>query len=81
MNPGAAGYKGFHKVCTALRFVIDGKGTFVIWKYGNFRANRHFRKGSYSITPVGDFHLCLEAKTKQKIQGLLLIFALHLRKT
>ena len=21
----AAGYKGFHKVCTALRFVIDGK--------------------------------------------------------
>ncbi|MFV0593300.1 MAG: metallophosphoesterase family protein [Draconibacterium sp.] len=25
MNPGAAGYKGFHKVCTALRFVIDGK--------------------------------------------------------
>lgn len=25
MNPGAAGYKGFHKVCTALRFTIDGK--------------------------------------------------------
>jgi len=25
MNPGAAGYKGFHKKCTALRFVIDGK--------------------------------------------------------
>lgn len=25
MNPGAAGLKGFHKVCTALRFVIDGK--------------------------------------------------------
>lgn len=25
MNPGAAGNKGFHKVCTALRFVIDGK--------------------------------------------------------
>ena len=25
MNPGAAGYKGFHKVITALRFVIDGK--------------------------------------------------------
>ncbi|HKJ78406.1 MAG TPA: metallophosphoesterase family protein [Prolixibacteraceae bacterium] len=25
MNPGAAGYKGFHKMCTALRFVIDGK--------------------------------------------------------
>ena len=25
MNPGAAGYKGFHKVCTALRFVINGK--------------------------------------------------------
>ncbi len=25
MNPGAAGNTGFHKVCTALRFVIDGK--------------------------------------------------------
>ena len=25
INPGAAGYKGFHKVCTAIRFVIDGK--------------------------------------------------------
>lgn len=25
MNPGAAGYKGFHKKCTALRFVIEGK--------------------------------------------------------
>ena len=25
MNPGAAGNKGFHKVCTALRFVIDEK--------------------------------------------------------
>ena len=25
MNPGAAGYKGFHKVCTAMRFIIDGK--------------------------------------------------------
>lgn len=25
MNPGAAGYKGFHKMCTALRFTIDGK--------------------------------------------------------
>lgn len=24
MNPGAAGFSGFHKVCTALRFVIDG---------------------------------------------------------
>jgi putative phosphoesterase len=24
MNPGAAGNKGFHKVCTALRFIIDG---------------------------------------------------------
>ena len=23
MNPGAAGYKGFHKVCTAFRFIID----------------------------------------------------------
>lgn len=25
MNPGAAGYKGFHKMMTAIRFVIDGK--------------------------------------------------------
>jgi len=25
LNPGAAGSHGFHKVCTALRFVIDGK--------------------------------------------------------
>ncbi|MCK3683391.1 metallophosphoesterase family protein [Maribellus sp. YY47] len=25
INPGAAGYKGFHKVCTAVRFVIDRK--------------------------------------------------------
>lgn len=25
MNPGAAGYYGFHKVSTAIRFVIDGK--------------------------------------------------------
>jgi len=24
MNPGAAGYMGFHKVCTAVRFTIDG---------------------------------------------------------
>jgi putative phosphoesterase len=24
LNPGAAGRTGFHKVCTALRFVIDG---------------------------------------------------------
>ncbi len=25
INPGAAGYRGFHKVCTAVRFVIEGK--------------------------------------------------------
>ena len=25
INPGAAGYKGFHKVCTAVRFIINGK--------------------------------------------------------
>ena len=25
INPGAAGNKGFHKVCTAVRFTIDGK--------------------------------------------------------
>ena len=24
-NPAAAGNKGFHKVCTVLRFTIDGK--------------------------------------------------------
>lgn len=25
INPGAAGYYGFHKKCTAIRFVIEGK--------------------------------------------------------
>ncbi len=25
VNPGAAGYRGFHKVSTAVRFTIDGK--------------------------------------------------------
>jgi putative phosphoesterase len=25
INPGAAGYYGFHKVCTAIRFIIDGE--------------------------------------------------------
>lgn len=25
LNPGAAGYKGFHKQSTALRFIIDGQ--------------------------------------------------------
>ena len=25
MNPGAAGNRGFHNVCTAFRFIIDGK--------------------------------------------------------
>jgi putative phosphoesterase len=25
INPGAAGYYGFHKVCTAVRFIIDGE--------------------------------------------------------
>ena len=25
INPGAAGNKGFHQVCTAVRFVVDGK--------------------------------------------------------
>ena len=25
VNPGAAGNKGIHRVCTAVRFVIDGK--------------------------------------------------------
>ena len=37
MNSGAAGNKGFHIVCTALRFVNDGKDIrdLEIWKYGN----------------------------------------------
>lgn len=40
MNPGAAGYKGFHKVCTALRFVIDGKEIrdLEIWQIPRDRA-------------------------------------------
>jgi putative phosphoesterase len=25
INPGAAGYKGFHKKCTAVRFIIEGE--------------------------------------------------------
>jgi hypothetical protein len=25
INPGAAGNRGIHQVCTAVRFVIDGK--------------------------------------------------------
>ena len=25
MNPGAAGFRGFHKKCTSLRFTIDGE--------------------------------------------------------
>ncbi|MBN1821325.1 MAG: metallophosphoesterase family protein [Prolixibacteraceae bacterium] len=35
MNPGAAGINGFHKVCTALRFKIDGKDIrdLEIWEY------------------------------------------------
>ena len=38
INPGAAGYKGFHKVCTAVRFVIDGKNIrdLEVWEI-----NRH----------------------------------------
>jgi putative phosphoesterase len=24
INPGAAGYRGFHNVCTAVKFIIDG---------------------------------------------------------
>lgn len=34
MNPGAAGNKGFHQVCTAMRFVIDGKDIrdLAIWE-------------------------------------------------
>ncbi len=35
INPGAAGRKGFHKVQTALRFVIDGKDIrdMEIWEF------------------------------------------------
>ena len=35
LNPGAAGSKGFHKVQTALRFVIDGKEIrdMEIWEF------------------------------------------------
>ena len=35
LNPGAAGSKGFHKVQTALRFVIDGKNIqdMEIWEF------------------------------------------------
>ncbi len=25
INPGASGNKGFHKICTAVRFVVDGE--------------------------------------------------------
>ena len=34
VNPGAAGNKGFHKICTAVRFIIDGKDIrdFEIWE-------------------------------------------------
>jgi uncharacterized protein len=28
INPGAAGNHGFHKVCTAIRFKIEGKKMF-----------------------------------------------------
>jgi uncharacterized protein len=36
LNPGAAGRNGFHKVCTALRFVIDGTDIreMEIWETG-----------------------------------------------
>ena len=35
INPGAAGVNGFHKVCTALRFVIEGKDIrdLEIWEF------------------------------------------------
>lgn len=35
LNPGAAGMKGFHKVCTALRFTIAGKEIkeMEIWEF------------------------------------------------
>ena len=39
MNPGAAGYKGFHKVCTALRFVIDGEDIRDLEVWETDRAN------------------------------------------
>jgi uncharacterized protein len=35
INPGAAGLYGLHKVCTAVRFVVDGKEIkeLEIWEY------------------------------------------------
>ncbi|HYQ58908.1 MAG TPA: metallophosphoesterase family protein [Draconibacterium sp.] len=43
INPGAAGYKGFHKVCTALRFVIEGKNIrdMEIWELPRHEAVPH----------------------------------------
>ncbi|WP_320113020.1 metallophosphoesterase family protein [Draconibacterium orientale] len=40
MNPGAAGYKGFHKVCTAMRFVIVGKDIrdLEVWEFPRHEA-------------------------------------------
>ncbi len=35
LNPGAAGMSGFHRVCTALRFTIDGKDfrEMEVWEF------------------------------------------------
>lgn len=40
INPGAAGNKGFHKVCTAVRFTVDGKNIkdLEIWQMERARS-------------------------------------------
>lgn len=42
INPGAAGYKGFHKKCTAVRFVIDGKNIrdMEVWEMDRNKINQ-----------------------------------------
>jgi putative phosphoesterase len=43
MNPGAAGYKGFHKKMTAIRFVIKGKEIkdLEIWELPRSQKNKN----------------------------------------
>ena len=42
INPGAAGYKGFHEKCTAVRFVIDGKNIrdMEVWEMDRNKINQ-----------------------------------------
>ncbi len=48
INPGAAGYNGFHKKCTAVRFTIDGKDIrdMEIWEMD---------RNDFRISAKGDF--------------------------